>query len=44
MSMSRGHRLGIKEQGTEVVRLHLVSNLHGTFTIQVTACILSTFV
>jgi len=28
----------------EVVRLHLVGNLHGTFTIQVTVYMLSTFV
>ncbi len=29
MSMSRGHRSGIKEQDAEVVHLHLVSNMHG---------------
>ena len=44
MSMSRRHRSGIKEQGMEVVRQYLVDNLHGTFTIQVTVYILSTFV
>ena|GEM_PF-4758319 len=29
MSVSRGHRSGIKEQDTEVVHLCLVSNPHG---------------
>ena len=32
MSVSRGHRSGIKEQDAEVVHLSLVSNLHGTVT------------